>query len=213
MATLTTNLSITKIATGDETGTWGNTTNANWDIVDGIFETGGTAVSMGAITPDSVNIASANGLDVSPGSDIDADLITVGVTGTPRLWWDESADRFVATKGVESTNFRATATSLGFAVYPGSDTNCDLVFVGVTGAPKMYWNEASDWFNLTKGLDIGGDATIQGDIDHRGSELAFFNKITKSTKLTVTGSAGGNAALASLLTALDTYGLITDSSS
>jgi hypothetical protein len=42
--------------------------------------------------------------------------------------------------------------------------------------------------------------------------LAFFNG-TATTKQTVTGSRGGNAALASLLTALAAYGLITNSSS
>lgn len=39
------------------------------------------------------------------------------------------------------------------------------------------------------------------------------NATTPITKPTVTGSRGGNAALASLLTALANYGLITDSSS
>jgi len=34
MATYTTNGGITKIATGDETGTWGDTTNVNFDIID-----------------------------------------------------------------------------------------------------------------------------------------------------------------------------------
>lgn len=40
-----------------------------------------------------------------------------------------------------------------------------------------------------------------------------FNGSAAITKPTVTGSRGGNAALASLLTALATYGLITDSTS
>lgn len=39
-----------------------------------------------------------------------------------------------------------------------------------------------------------------------------FNGTAAITKPTVTGSRGGNAALASLLTALASYGLITDSS-
>lgn len=43
-----------------------------------------------------------------------------------------------------------------------------------------------------------------------GNKMAF-NGATPVTKPTVTGSRGGNAALASLLTALDTLGLITDS--
>lgn len=47
-----------------------------------------------------LDVDSANGIDVNPGSDIDADLITVGVTGTPKLSWDESSDGFRFTKGL-----------------------------------------------------------------------------------------------------------------
>jgi hypothetical protein len=47
---------------------------------------------------------------------------------------------------------------------------------------------------------------------HLGTTLGFFNTAA-TTKATVTGSRGSNAALASLLTALANYGLITDSSS
>jgi hypothetical protein len=35
-----------------------------------------------------------NGIDIHPASDTDADLITVDVTGTPKLIWDESASSF-----------------------------------------------------------------------------------------------------------------------
>lgn len=44
---------------------------------------------------------------------------------------------------------------------------------------------------------------------HMGTTLGFYGA-TAATKPTVTGSRGGNAALASLLTALATLGLITD---
>lgn len=45
---------------------------------------------------------------------------------------------------------------------------------------------------------------------HLGTTLGFYGA-TAATKPAVTGSRGGNAALASLLTALSTLGLITDS--
>lgn len=48
------------------------------------------------------------------------------------------------------------------------------------------------------------------NIAHSGSTLGFFGA-TAVTKPTVTGSRGGNAALASLLTQLAALGLITDS--
>ena len=45
-------------------------------------------------------LGGTDGIDFEPGSNVDTDLITVGVTGTPRLWWDESEDAFVFTKSV-----------------------------------------------------------------------------------------------------------------
>ena len=65
-------------------------------------------------------------------------------------------------------------------------------------------------------LPLGG-GTMTGDLKalaglkHNGN-LGFFNT-AETTKQTVTGSRGANAALASLLTALANYGLIVDSSS
>lgn len=64
----------------------------------------------------------------------------------------------------------------------------------------------------TDGMTTGGSIAIAQDLAHRGSKLGVFNT-TPITKQTVTGSRSSNAALASLLTALAAYGLITDSSS
>ena len=60
----------------------------------------------------SVVIPNARGVDINPGSDTDADLLTVGVTGTPRLWWDESDDRFTLTHGldIDSGNLSVAGT-------------------------------------------------------------------------------------------------------
>ena len=56
-----------------------------------------------------------------------------------------------------------------------------------------------------------GGAMLGGDLDHDGSNVGFYDT-APATRQTVTGSRGGNAALQSLLTALSTIGLITDSS-
>lgn len=53
---------------------------------------------------------------------------------------------------------------------------------------------------------------IRGPLDIDSTTIGFFGA-TPASKPTVTGAKGGNAALASLLTALATLGLITDSSS
>ena len=62
-----------------------------------------------------------------------------------------------------------------------------------------------------KGFHLGGTVSVIEVT--QGNALGFFNAATPATKQTVTGSRGANAALASLLTALATYGLVTDSSS
>lgn len=53
---------------------------------------------------------------------------------------------------------------------------------------------------------------IAGSLDHDGSTLGFYGT-TPASKPTVTGSRGGNAALASLCTQLAALGLITNSTS
>jgi hypothetical protein len=65
---------------------------------------------------------------------------------------------------------------------------------------------------LAAGLTIGQDRTltIPGPLAHTGSSFGVLNT-APVTKQTVTGSRGGNAALASLLADLVAYGLITDS--
>lgn len=76
--------------------------------------------------------------------------------------------------------------------YNGADLQFDLVNSGAAG--HFYVSGGGLYV-----LDITGDG-----------KLAFFSG-TPQAKPTITGSKGGNAALASLLTALANFGLITDS--
>jgi len=57
-----------------------------------------------------------------------------------------------------------------------------------------------------------GTTEIKLGLAHQGSTLGFYNT-TPTTKPTITGSRGGNAALADLLTKLAGLGLLTDSTS
>lgn len=41
-------------------------------------------------TTNNLTLITTNGIDLNPGSDQDIDVITLGVTGTPKIWWDES---------------------------------------------------------------------------------------------------------------------------
>lgn len=65
---------------------------------------------------------------------------------------------------------------------------------------------------------VGADTVIAstlfqaaGNFQHTGATLKFFSAGTPAGQQTVAGSKGGNAALASLITALVNYGLLLDS--
>lgn len=59
---------------------------------------------------------------------------------------------------------------------------------------------------------ISANATMEVGPSTKFASTTGFNNTAPIAKPTVTGSRGGNAALASLLTALANYGLVTDSS-
>ena len=61
-------------------------------------------------------------------------------------------------------------------------------------------------------VHANGNTEIGFSLAHKGSTIGF-NGVDPTTKGTITGSRGGNAALASLLTYLALRGDITDSTS
>lgn len=65
-------------------------------------------------------------------------------------------------------------------------------------------------FSSDADVTVSDDLTVGGDINHDGSLIGFFGS-APSSKETITGSRGGNAALADLLSALANYGMVTDS--
>jgi hypothetical protein len=87
--------------------------------------------------------------------------------------------------------------------------------IGATGrTTSMILKESGNLLlgTTTDGMTAAGSIAIAKDLAHRGTKLGFYNT-APAVKPTVTGSRGGNAALASLLTALAGLGLLTDSSS
>ena len=90
--------------------------------------------------------------------------------------------------------------------YTGDITRAGLLtFDGNAGQFRLQYSEA--------GVANGSNITTWTRIFEAGSGGIGFFGITPATRQTVTGSRGGNAALASVLTALASYGLIINSSS
>jgi len=95
------------------------------------------------------------GIDYNPGSDIDTDIATVGVTGAPRMLWSESVDNFLFTKGITLYN----TTNPTLRCDPQSDIDAALLQVVVTGAPLLIWDESEDAFSFNKAIVSAGGAT------------------------------------------------------
>ena len=84
-----------------------------------------------------------------------------------------------------------------------------LSLIAATGSIDITGNGDFS-LSIGSGSNVTIDA-VTGALQLDGSTVGFFGT-TPASKPTVTGSRGGNAALASLLTGLETLGLIIDSS-
>ena len=119
--------------------------------------------------------------------------------GAPPIFWSVNQAGIIPT--VSNGGYLSSNQSGGYA---------EFSLVNSTVGPSRSFA----WFQYTSTTSIsqiayltpaGGFAVIGG--------LGAFNATPPTTKPTVTGAKGSNAALASLLTALAAYGLVTDSTS
>ena len=97
-----------------------------------------------------VSIAGAVGIDYNPGSDVDTDIITVGVTGAPRLFWDESESALTyTTTGTHDTKF--------YLVAPTGEEPLLRFYEDSTARFQLVYAPASDWlafYNHGTGADV-----------------------------------------------------------
>jgi hypothetical protein len=187
------------------TSFWGASAGAHLDVMQSLYvraprRSGGTGGSVG----------SAYTLVVEG---LDADGSAVGAASALSLWVTKGVSRFEGRLDVLNT---ITATG------PGG-----LNLIGALGAPaaSMILNNNADGGGHAQ-IKLGASGSVfavtnssgdnvllmggSGDVNLQGG-LGLFGTPAVSSKPSVTGSRGGNPALASLLTALASYGLVTDS--
>ena len=174
---------------------------------------GGGATMVGGAVGSAPSITTANTqIEFSPivsrarsaGATLDAVLIdgeTVQITGaagtniTTATGFNYVAIEAPTYDGGGNATTISIAATLSIA---GPPVGADSATISI---PLALWVQAG-------GTRLAGDTTVAGV----GSALGFFGTST-ATKQTPSGSRGGNAALASLLTALAAYGLIIDGTS
>ncbi len=106
------------------------------------------------------------------------------------------------------------ANMASFTSFTASGSMINISAVTATNGINFASNNVFSGAALSlQGQNIATDNTIGMQIATSTTQKIAFHGSTPVAKQTVTGSRGGNAALASLLTALDAKGLITNSSS
>ena len=145
-------------------------------------------------TRDTISISSAGAINA-----VVTDAVT-NTTSTVQTFWHRST-------GTVAANF---GTNLVFNLH--SDNGTDRSAADT----RIFWTTATDASRKARQTfqiyDTAAREYLRGEASGSAAMIGFLGSAA-SAKQTVTGSRGGNAALASLLTALATYGLITDSSS
>jgi hypothetical protein len=113
-----------------------------------------------------------------------------------------------------TVNMAGAATTLNI----NNNTLAQTINIGTTSTQASFYNfgTGATVSGVTKAINIGtgGAAGSTTNITFGTSattNLRFFGSANTSGKPTVSGSRGGNAALASFLTAMSNLGLITDS--
>lgn len=187
------NLTVTGVLSGSSTLTIAGASAFNGNV------------TFGDATSDTVTVTGRIASTITWATDNTYDL---GASGANR-----PRDFFLARNAVVGGTLDVTGTAtFAGAVNAGSVTGGTVTATGgltvsagtaAFGATTITHTGAA---TLANGL--GADLTLGG----AGADLTFFGG-TPTAKLTVTGSRGGNAALADLLSQLAAYGLLTDGTS
>ena len=171
-----------------------------------------TAISRGAVGQVNFTANTAFGVSINAQSQATIILNRNG-SGSQIAFQDNGTVPTVGRiSNITANNSLAFQNSTGATTYYEFRSTA-LILNSTVAAGGIVFNTDTNLYRSTADTLRTDDSLIIGAaLSHIGSTAGFFNTAAVA-KPTVTGSRGGNAALASLLTALAGLGLITDSSS
>ena len=200
MATYVNDLRLKEIATGDESGTWGTSTNTNLELIAEAFSYGTEAITTNADTH-TTTIADGS---TDPGRSIylkytgtldSACTITIGPNTVSKLWFIENA-----TSG--SQNIIISQGSGANITIPAGDTK--VVYSDGAGSGAAFFDafaslnvvdlKVQDDLTVTDDLIVNGDIDLEGSIDVNGT--ANLDVVDIDGALTQDGGAVFNEASA-----------------
>ena len=175
MATYVNDLRLKEIATGDESGTWGTSTNTNLELIAEAFSFGTEAITTNADTH-TTTIADGS---TDPRRSIylkytgtldSACTITIGPNTVSKLWFIENA-----TSG--SQNIIISQGSGANITIPAGDTKAvysdgagsGAAVVDAFASLNVVDLKVEDDLTVTDDVSIGGDATVTGAIASTGN--------------------------------------------
>ena len=108
-----------------------------------------------------VLVPTANGIDYTPGSDTDVDLITVNVTGTPKVWWDEATDSFETNKKLTLVDPTAAQHAATKNYHDLNDARVYSAGVRSSGAANAYMSGVANILGTaTRGYGMPSDGSV-----------------------------------------------------
>ena len=175
MATYVNDLRVKEIATGDESGTWGTSTNTNLELIAEAFSFGTEAITTNADTH-TTTIADGS---TDPGRSIylkytgtldSACTITIGPNTVSKLWFIENAttgsQNLVISQGTgASITIPAGDTKIIYSDGAGSGAAVVDAFASLNVVDL----KVEDDLTVTDDVSIGGDATVTGAIASTGN--------------------------------------------
>ena len=195
MATYVNDLRLKEIATGDESGTWGDTTNTNLELIAEAFSYGTEAITTNA---DTHTTTIADGA-TDPGRSLylkytgtldSACTITIGPNTVSKMWFIENAtsgsQNIIISQG-SGANITIPPGDVKVVYSDGAGSGAAVV--DAFASLSVVDLKVQDDLTVTDDASVGGDLTVTGSIAGTLSTAAQTNitSVGTLTGLTVNG--------------------------